>query len=123
MGRGSTKFSGQAGEDIARRYLEDLGYQILARNYRSGKKEIDLVALDQKELVFIEVKAGKSKEYGEPELRVDNRKRKNLAEVAQAFLAETKIQYETCRFDVVGVDLLTDKVTHYKRAFVLSAED
>ena len=65
MGRGSTKFSGQAGEDIARRYLEDLGYQILARNYRSGKKEIDLVALDQKELVFIEVKAGKSKEYGE----------------------------------------------------------
>jgi len=123
VGRGSTKFSGQAGEDIARRYLEDLGYQILARNYRSGKKEIDLVALDQKELVFIEVKAGKSKEYGEPELRVDNRKRKNLAEVAQAFLAETKIQYETCRFDVVGVDLLTDKVTHYKRAFVLSAED
>ncbi len=123
MGRGSTQFSGQAGEDIARRYLEDLGYQILARNYRSGKKEIDLIALEQKELVFIEVKAGKSKEFGEPELRVDERKQKNLTAVAQAFLAETKIEYETCRFDVAGVDLLTGNVTHYKGAFILSAED
>lgn len=122
MGRGSTKLSGRAGEDLARRYLEGLGYQILALNYRSGRKEIDLVALHQKELVFIEVKAGKSKEFGEPELRVTSQKQKNLSEVAQKFLQETELEFESCRFDVLSVDLYSGKVKHFQSAFVLPEE-
>jgi len=116
------KIRGKEGEELALRYLRDLGYQILEKNYRRKRKEIDIIALEGKELVFVEVKAGKSKAYGEPELRVDNRKQKNLSEVAQAFLAETEVDYESCRFDVLGVDLSTGKVIHYKGAFVLPAE-
>jgi putative endonuclease len=119
---GGNKERGKKGEEIALRYLQNLGYQILARNFRSQRKEIDIIALEGKELVFVEVKAGKSKEFGEPELRVDERKKKNLIAVAQAFLAETKIDYDGCRFDVLGVDLSTEKVTHYKGAFILASE-
>ena len=100
-------------------YLLRLGYKILAKNYRAGRKEIDVIVLDGKELVFVEVKAGRSKEFGEPELRVDERKQRNLAEVAQKFLAETIIEIESCRFDVLGVDLGTKKIVHYRGAFVL----
>jgi len=121
--RGNSKLFGRAGEDLALCYLELLGYQILARNYRSHRKEIDIVALDQKELVFVEVKAGKSKEFGAPELRVDERKQKNLSAVAQGFLLSNKVDFQSCRFDVVGVDLGTGKVNHYKGAFTLPAED
>jgi len=119
---GGNKERGKKGEEIALRYLQNLGYQILARNFRSQRKEIDIIALEGKELVFVEVKAGKSKEFGEPELRVDERKKKNLTAAAQAFLAETKTDYESCRFDVMGVDLLTGKVKHYKGAFVLASD-
>lgn len=94
----------------------------MEKNYRSQRKEIDLIALEGKELVFVEVKAGKSKEFGEPELRVDERKKKNLTMAAQAFLSETRIDYDSCRFDVMGVDLSTGKVMHYKGAFVLASE-
>ena len=113
---------GRKGEEIALKFLQNLSFRILEKNYRSQRKEIDIIALEGKELVFVEVKAGKSKEFGEPELRVDERKKKNLIAVAQAFLAETKIDYDGCRFDVLGVDLSTCKVTHYKGAFVLPSE-
>ena len=120
--RGRIK-GGKKGEEIAFSYLQSLGYQILEKNFRRQRKEIDIIALDGNELVFVEVKAGKSKEFGEPELRVDNRKQKNLIAVAQAYLAESKIDFESCRFDVLGVNLISGKVTHYKSAFILIAED
>ena len=123
MGKVNKKLSGKEGEDSAVNYLAGLGYKILHRNFRAGRKEIDIVALDGKELVFVEVKAGKSKEFGEPELRVDERKQKNLAEVAQKFLAETKLDFESCRFDVLGVDLETKMIVHYRGAFVLPEQE
>ncbi|OGC87787.1 MAG: YraN family protein, partial [candidate division Zixibacteria bacterium RBG_16_48_11] len=110
MERVNKKLSGKEGEDLAANYLTGLGYEIIQRNFRAGRKEIDIVAFDGKELVFVEVKAGRAKEFGEPELRVDERKQKNLAEVAQKFLAETSVEFESCRFDVVGVDLGTKKI-------------
>ena len=122
MEPGGRKERGKKGEEIAFMFLQNLGYQILAKNYRSQRKEIDIIALEGKELVFVEVKAGKSKEFGEPELRVDERKKKNLTMAAQAFLSETRIDYDSCRFDVLGVDLRTEEVTHYKGAFVLASE-
>ncbi len=122
MDKGGRKERGKKGEEIAYRYLQSLGYQILEQNYRSQRKEIDLIALDGKELVFVEVKAGKSKEFGEPELRVDKRKQRNLAEVAEAFLSKKKIEFESCRFDVLGIDLSTGRVKHYKGAFILMSE-
>jgi putative endonuclease len=120
--KGAKKERGKKGEEIAYRHLLSLGYQILESNFRRQRKEIDLIALDGKELVFVEVKAGRSKEFGEPELRVDKRKQKNLSEVAQAFLAEKKSEFESCRFDVLGIDLSTGKLNHYKGAFILMSE-
>lgn len=117
-----TKDYGQKGESLAARFLENLGYRILVKNYRAQRKEIDLIALDGQELVFVEVKAGKSEEFGEPELRVDVRKQKNLSAVAQAYLAESKLDFESCRFDVVGVDLKVGRIQHYKNAFTLPTE-
>jgi putative endonuclease len=123
VGKVNKKLSGNEGEELAVNYLAGLGYKILHRNFRAGRKEIDIVALDGTELVFVEVKAGKSKEFGEPELRVDERKQKNLAEVAQKFLVETKVDFESCRFDVLGVDLKTKKIVHYRGAFLLPEQD
>ena len=122
MEKGGRIKGGKKGEEIALAYLQKSGYKILEKNYRRQRKEIDIIALDGEELAFVEVKAGKSKEFGEPELRVDNRKQKNLIAVAQAYLAESKMDFESCRFDVLGVDLGTEKVVHYKGAFVLPAE-
>ncbi len=122
MKSGGKTERGRKGEEIALKFLQNLSFRILEKNYRSQRKEIDIIALERRELVFVEVKAGKSKEFGEPELRVDERKKKNLTIAAQAFLAETKIDYEGCRFDVLGVDLSTGQVTHYKGAFVMASE-
>jgi putative endonuclease len=104
---------------LAAGFLEGLGYQILARNYRSSRKEIDLVVLDHRELVFVEVKAGKSRRFGEPVLRVDASKQDSLALVAQGYLAENKLAIDGCRWDVVTVNLITGKMEHYKSAFIL----
>jgi putative endonuclease len=94
---------GKAGEDLAVSSLEKLGYAILQRNYRYDRGEIDLVAREGGELVFIEVKARHSDRFGSPEDAVTPAKEEQLKKVAEGYLLEHKLENQACRFDVVSI--------------------
>jgi len=94
---------GTEGENLAARFLEKQGYAILERNYRFDRGEIDLVARDGKELVFVEVKARHSKLYGAPEESITPAKEVQLKKVAEGYLYEHNIENQSCRFDVVTI--------------------
>src|ERR1043165_3686083 len=98
---------GQLGEEEACRYLTNLGYKIVKRNFHYGKVgEIDIVAMDGQQLVFVEVKARRSTNMGKPEDWVDVRKQQQLKRVAKGYYHINKLVDQACRFDVVAVDML-----------------
>jgi putative endonuclease len=110
---------GNVGEDIAARFLANQGFEIIERNYRYERSEVDIVARDSNVLVFVEVKARRSRKFGEPEDAVTERKRKRLLKVAEGYLYEHKIENVECRFDVLSIFFHggeTD-IKHIKNAF------
>jgi putative endonuclease len=94
---------GARGEDLAAAYLEKNGYQIIERNYRFERGEIDLIARDGDELVFIEVKARRSSAFGSPLEAVTPQKEEQIKKVAEGYLYEHQIENQACRFDVVAI--------------------
>ncbi len=78
--------NGIRGEEIAIRYLESISYKILEKNWRFRHKEIDLIAMDKKQLVIVEVKFRSDTYGGEPYLAVNNRKQKNLIDFCISIL-------------------------------------
>ena len=97
------KILGREGEDRAAKYLSRAGYRIIDRNYSTRSGEIDLVALDRGELVFIEVKTRSSDAYGSPELAVNQRKQGRMVKAALAYIKYKKLHQYPCRFDVVAI--------------------
>lgn len=99
--------TGKQGEDIACKLLSLHGYKVLGRNLRLGRAEVDVLAMNEGELVLVEVKTRTSTAFGFPEEHVSDRKR----ELYQGFLDEYR-QTENfkgrARFDVVAVVLLPD---------------
>ncbi len=93
---------GQAGEDAAALYLQQKGYTIVARNWRFGKKELDIVAQDGDKMVFVEVKTRSTLAFELPQEAVTLRKMRNLVYAADAFLQQRNIELES-RFDIVTV--------------------
>ena len=86
-------------------FLKTQGYQILERNYRCKKGEIDLIAREGQYLVFVEVKYRSTNESGLPEEAVDLRKQRQISRVAAWYLTEKGLDiYTPCRFDVVAID-------------------
>lgn len=114
----STLSTGNQGEALASAYLTDLGYHVLAANYRHGKQEIDLVALDGNELVIVEVKTRSSRFFGNPEQAVDRQKQRFLIQAASGYLAQHNLTVET-RFDVIAVLINENgtEIQHFKEAF------
>lgn len=102
---------GQIGEELASKYLEKQGYRIIQRNFRCKSGEIDIIAIDNDELVFIEVKTRASKLYGEPSEAVDENKRKHIYKTAAYYLHITKRENWYTRIDVIEVYLY--KNTYY----------
>lgn len=111
---------GRWGEEYAQRYLEGKGYQIIARNWRTRDGEIDLIALKEMTLVFIEVKTRRSCSFGTGEESINLQKQARLAQLAQSYLdTQLNLQYSACRFDVIVIDLTQKpvQVRHYENAF------
>lgn len=111
---------GQFGEEYTASYLADKGYRILTRNYRTRYGEIDIIAMQDDTVVFIEVKARRSRIYGEPKEAVSSRKQQRLITTALIYLQENKWEEKACRFDVVEVVFLangTVKPHHIENAF------
>ena len=111
---------GAAGETLAAEFLKAKGFVILERNYRFDRGEIDLVARDGQELVFVEVKTRHSNTYGAPEESVTPAKEEQLKKVAEGYLYEHQIEGQSCRFDVVTLTYQDGSpvLRHIQNAFV-----
>jgi putative endonuclease len=103
MEKENKRAKGKAGEDLACKYLEACGYRIIERNYQYGHGEIDIVAMDGEELVFVEVKSRKSLEFGEPEFAFTRNKLNQVRKIASAYLVEHDLRDQICRIDAVAV--------------------
>jgi putative endonuclease len=110
---------GKIGEDLACRELERRGYAILARRYRRRGGELDIVARDGPAIVFVEVKARESLDYGAGGEAVTALKRRRMAAVAMDYLARHRLTERPCRFDVVALDLRGEEpvIEVYRNAF------
>ncbi len=95
--------AGRRGEQVAARHLKRCGYLILARNYRAAGAEIDLVALDESILVFVEVKFRDGSGFGTPVEAVNLEKRERIRRAARVFAEARGVQDLPARFDVVGI--------------------
>ncbi len=111
---------GKSGEEAAVRYLKSKKFRIIERNFRFLRGEIDIIAYDGKILVFVEVKARKSKEFGSPEEAVTSLKQRQIKRVAQGFLAQNNLLETECRFDVLSLSYHEKtgfQICHLKDAF------
>ena len=97
------QMTGNAGEREATKYLSNLGYEILCNNFRCIQGEIDIIAKDQKELVFIEVKTRRSTRYGEAREAVDEKKQKHIKNAIRYYLYKNNLENEFVRIDVIEV--------------------
>ena len=99
----NTKSKGRSGEDAAAEFLVAHGYRILARNYRTPSGEADLIAMDGRTLVIVEVKRRDGRRFGSALSSVDYRKRATLRAVGEDF-AQIAAPGARLRFDVVAID-------------------
>ncbi len=113
----STTSIGRHGEEQALRYLKEKGYKLLAKNYRSGPHEIDLILLDGETIVFAEVKTRSSLRFGTPGEAVTAQKRRFLTAAAEAYLAEHGLLDAPARFDVLEVYRSDGHVRQIENAF------
>lgn len=107
---GDRKVIGKYGEDLATKYLQAQGYQILERNYRCNLGEIDIVAQDKDYLVFVEVKTRTNVFFGFPHESVTHAKQSRIRKIALFYLAERRSSLENYRFDVISVLLEEGKI-------------
>ncbi len=117
--------TGRSGEEEAYFYLRKEGYVMVARNFRSPRRqgEIDLIGWDGNVLCFIEVKTRSSREIMPAEAAVDHEKRHDLAAVAREYLRRVSGQPEF-RFDIVSVYVenlaAAPEISLFKNAFPMS---
>ena len=112
----SRRSVGKKYEELACRYLRAEGYQIRETNFRCRSGEIDIVAEDGRELVFIEVKYRSGDAAGDPLESVNYKKQRVISRTAAYYMLKHRIpETAPCRFDVVGVT--PQKVTVIKNAF------
>ncbi len=107
------------GERDAVRFLKRKGYKILARNFACLIGELDVVALRDQVISFVEVKA-KSGTRQNPEEAVDLRKRRKLAQVAEYFVNTRRLNHLPCQFDVVAINYDDEgepHISHFPDAF------
>jgi len=110
---------GRSGETMACRYLERSGFVILTRNYRCRSGEVDVVAMDRGETVFVEVKERHGASHGEGHEAVTFGKRRRIIRAARLFAASRGLTEAPMRFDIVSIDWTgTDpRIRHDRGAF------
>ncbi|MRS13023.1 MAG: YraN family protein [Actinobacteria bacterium] len=111
---------GARGEDAAAGYLERCGMQVIDRNWRDGRGELDIVAIDGETLVICEVKTRASESKGTPEDAVSPAKQKRLVRLARSYMASAGIGSTNVRFDAITIRVLSDDralLRHHRAAF------
>ena len=109
---------GQQAEWLAARYLTNLGYLIVEKNYRSGRAEVDIIGQLGKFLVFFEVKSLQKNYHGNPEDRIGKHKKHMLFQAADAYQMDNNWHQEV-RFDAISVNFYPQaiKIEHFEDAF------
>jgi putative endonuclease len=112
---------GELGERIAERWLRRQGWRVVQRRYRSGHRDIDLVVERDGTVAFVEVKARRGSEFGDPVEAVNWSKQKQLIRSASTWIDRHGKPSEFYRFDVVGILVQGDRVRvrHIANAFSL----
>jgi putative endonuclease len=112
---------GQRGERAAARYLRRQGYKIVGRGERDHFGELDLVAVDGRTVVFVEVKTRTSHEAGHPAEAVGPEKQKRLTRLALAYLKRHDLLENAARFDVLAItwpdSAKRPTIEHFQNAF------
>ena len=114
-----TRAKGSVGEDLAAEYLLRQGFTIIERNFHFQHGEIDIIAKELSELVFVEVKYRTTKAFGLPEESVDEKKQELLRRTAEGYMQQRGLHNIECRFDVVAIlrQETSHAITHYRNAF------
>jgi putative endonuclease len=111
---------GKAGENIAKKYLQERGYELITSNFRTKKGEIDIICRKSDDLVLVEVKSLRMTNFGSGEERISKIKQKKLIKTTYQFL-EHRPEFESLgiRFDVIVVNFVKypAQISHYQGAF------
>ena len=116
----STKNIGTAGELSAENYIRQLGWVILENNYHSRFGEIDIIAKDKDEIVFIEVKTRQNTIYGLPHESITRQKLNRIQKTALLYLLKHHMEQHYYRFDVISISSCIGKnqqIEHMKHVF------
>jgi putative endonuclease len=117
----STKEVGALGEKIAVAHLKKSGYKILEKNFVTHFGEIDIIANDNKIIVFVEVKLRRTAEFGPPAEAVDKRKQAKIIRAALGYVKLKNMRENILRFDVLAIGPEPDKIELIKDAFGASS--
>ena len=101
---------GRIGENIIADYITKLGYKVVERNFECNQGEIDIIAKDKEELVFIEVKTRTDISYGEASEAVTNTKKRHLINSIKYYIYKQKLENQPIRIDVAEVYINKGKV-------------
>ena len=93
---------GKWGEDTAAAYLEEKGYQIIERDWKSGHHDLDIVAKEGSTLVIVEVKTRRSRLFGDPEEAIDYKKRQSLQSAINHYVKSHRTCHDV-RFDIISI--------------------
>lgn len=107
---------GRIGENIIADYITKLGYKVVERNFACNQGEIDIIAKDKEELVFIEVKTRTDISYGEASEAVTNTKKRHLINSIKYYIYKQKLENQPIRIDVAEVYINKGKVNYIKQA-------
>jgi putative endonuclease len=115
------RWFGTQAERAGAKFLQRLGYRIIARNYSCSRGELDLVAVDASCIVFVEVRSTGEEDAGRPASSVDALKQRRLTDLALHFLQKHRLLNHSARFDVLAVSWPAGErqpsITHYRNAF------
>ena len=117
----SRKALGHKGETLAVLYLEGKGYEIIERNFRCRRGEIDIIAQKENELIFIEVRSRSTNNYGSAIESINYRKQQRIRTLALIYMQRKQRQEVNCSFDVITFQFTgageNPVIHHYPRAF------
>jgi putative endonuclease len=114
----SSVTKGRHGEDSVQEYLQQRGYRILERNYRNHYREVDIIAVKEDVLAFVEVKMRTSRKFGSGLESVNEAKQHRIISVARSYISKRKLRDYNVRFDVACIE--DDEIQYIEAAFQLT---
>lgn len=119
-----SKSVGDFGEERAALYLEEQGVQIVARNFRTRRGELDIIARDGETLCFVEVRLREDDRYGSPLATVRREKQRRLYYAAMEYLVKHRRRTDgmACRFDLISIERSARQITWLRNIFAWNAD-